>query len=444
MFPAGSRVLVMVSGGQDSLALLHVLASGYLEGVAPEHVFALHVNHHLRGEESDADETLVRGACSRLGVELTVLHRPVDKTLGNVQEAARNARRAAAMEIAEALGCGLVAVGHTADDQAETLLYRAARYGGLSALAGMRPNDPPWVRPLLDCRRADTETYCHERGLEFARDSGNAYPGYARTRIRGSVLPAWEKALPGAVEAACRTAEVAAEARALAVEAVSEAMTEVRAGTGGELHCGALLALSAPLRRLLLHEWLGDDDGASASRAEVLAVESLLEVSGSAGRSLSGGRRAVKEYDLIYIDVGGGTPCRVPDPVELPLPGKAQWGCFEIASEHCERFRAVDVGSEAIIDADAVSAPIEVRGPRPGDRIRPLGSAGSRKLKEIFIDRKVPARERPWRPLLVCGERIIWVGGLLIAEEVKVTEWTKRFLRFSMTPTDDGESDCAS
>jgi tRNA(Ile)-lysidine synthase len=262
LFPHGSKALVMVSGGQDSLTLLHLLATGALGSAGPAAVHVLHVNYHLRGAESDADESLVAKACAGLGAGLTVIHCPVSKAEGNVQEVAREARRAAAVEVAGQTGCERIALGHTADDQVETLLYRMGRYGGLAAMAGMRPCDPPWVRPLLDCRRDETAAYCAANALEYARDRGNAYPGYARTGIREIVLPAWEATLPGAVAAACRTAEVAAEMRELADLMLAQAIETSRVpGPGGEadtaLSAAALLALPAPLRRLLLHDWLG-------------------------------------------------------------------------------------------------------------------------------------------------------------------------------------------
>jgi tRNA(Ile)-lysidine synthase len=199
----------MVSGGQDSLALLDILCGLARRTGGPAAVHALHVNHHLRGAESDDDEALVVRACGERGVSLTLAHRPVMKTGGNVQERAREARREAALQAAAEHHCGRIALGHTADDQAETMLYRLGRYGGLAAFRAMPPCDPPWVRPLLEARRAETEAYCRERGIEFAVDRGNAYPGYARTTLRQEVLPAWETAMPGAVEAAARAAEVA-------------------------------------------------------------------------------------------------------------------------------------------------------------------------------------------------------------------------------------------
>lgn len=441
LFPTGAKALVMVSGGQDSLCLLHLLRSGALGNAGPADLRALHVNHHLRGDESDADEVLVASACDRLGVELSVAHRPVDKHEGNVQELAREARRAAAAVLAAQTGCERIALGHTADDQVETLLYRMGRYGGLAALGGMQPCDLPWVRPLLGCRREETAAYCVENGLEFARDRGNSYPGYARTSIRESVVPAWEAALPGAVAAACRTAEVAAEmsrvAKIALAQAAATARVERSAAPGGEraagLSAAALLSLPAPLRRLLLHDWLDARATPAASRASVLAVEALLAVPGSARRSLGGGWTAVKEYDLLGLEWGTRSVVETPAPVQLAVPGVAPWGNATVTAEPVEGFRAVDVACEAIVDVDMLAAPLWVRGPLPGDKLRPLGAPGSRRLKEILVDLRVPARERALRPLVVCGARIVWVCGLVVAEEARVTRETKRFLRLSVT-----------
>ncbi len=410
----------------------------------------LHVNYHLRGAESDADEALVVDACARLGVELTVVQHPLAKSAGNVQEVAREARRAAAERVAAEQGCDRIALGHTADDQVETMLYRLGRYGGLAAFAGMRPSDPPWVRPLLACRRDETGDYCRAHGLEYARDRGNEYPGYARTGIRESVLPAWEAALPGAVAAACRAAEVAAEIQDLTDMVVSEAATGVRvrlavggdAGGGEGLSAGALLTLPAPVRRLVLHEWLSAHATPRASRASVLAVESLLSVPGSAGRSLGGGWRAVKEYDLVTLEHGAGPAPVTPPAVDLPVPGTVAWGEARVMAELTEGFRAVDVAREAIVDADAICGGLEVRGPVSGDSVRPLGSPGSRKLGDVLVDLKIPARQRSRRPLVVCGERIVWVCGLVVADEVRVTRDTSRYLHLSVEFGSDGGDGC--
>ncbi|MCE5254351.1 MAG: tRNA lysidine(34) synthetase TilS [Actinomycetia bacterium] len=444
LFPAESRALLMVSGGQDSLALLHLLATGAVGSCGPARLHCVHVNHHLRGRESDDDEALVVRACAQLATGLTVVHRPIDKAAGNVQEAAREARREAALAVAGEQECDRIVLGHTADDQVETMLYRLGRYGGLPAFAGMSANDPPWVRPLLRCRREETAAYCEEHGLEFARDTGNVYPGYVRTAIRERVLPAWEAALPGAVDAACRAAEVAAEMREVVAGVLAAAVPAVAAGRGGrgpaaiagaeELSVAGLLALTVPVRRMVLYEWLGARARPAASRASVLAVESLLTLNGCGERAVGGDRRVVKEYDRLFLEYGTRVHVSVPGPVPLPVPGEARWGIHEVRAERVPSYVAPDIAVEACVDADSLEGDLIVRGPRPGDRFRPLGAPGMRKLQDVFVDIRVPARERAAWPLVVCDGRIVWVCGVAVAEEGRITRETRRIVRFSLGP----------
>jgi tRNA(Ile)-lysidine synthase len=436
LFPPGCRALVMVSGGQDSLALIHVLTGGSAGRSGPASVRALHVNHHLRGEESEADEALVRRVCVQLGVELTVVHRSVDKAAGNVQESARAARREAALQVAEEQGCTRIALGHTADDQVETMLYRLGRYGGLAAFRSMRPSDVPWVRPLLNCRRADTGAYCRDHVLEFADDRGNAYPGYARTGIREEVLPAWEAALPGAVESAARAAEVAAEIEEVLRGVLLKAGTDLGHPDMAEasaMNVPRLSRLSAPLRRLLLHRWLEGRAPAIASRAAVLAVEALLAVPGSAERALGGGWYARKEYDRVRLEQGLVKPAPVPGPVVLAVPGEVEWGAWRIAAERVDHFFAPDPAREAYMDGRLLKGPLAVRGPQQGDRVRPLGAPGGRKLQDLFVDLRVPAAERSLRPLVVCCDRIVWVCGMVVADEGRIGRDTTDIVRFSLS-----------
>lgn len=408
----------------------------------------LHVNHHLRGEESEADETLVRRLCERLGVGLTVAHRPVEKAGGNVQETARDARRAAALDLAGQLECARIVLGHTADDQVETMLYRLGRYGGLAAFRGMAVCDPPWVRPLLTCRREETAGYCLKHDLEYAEDRGNIYPGYARTGIRERVVPAWEAELPGGVEAACRAAEVAAEMERL----VSSVLAEAAGGVVGPdvdiaeaegLSAAGLLGLRPEVRRLLLHRWLEGRARPAASRAAVLAVEALAGVPGSAQRALAGGWRVHKEYDRLLLQRCVLARPPVPAPVPLEVPGRAAWGELLVTAEVAEVFRGPDVSREAYVDARCIDGPLQVRGPAPGDRIRPLGAGGTRKLQDVLVDLRVPARARPGTPLVVCGERILWVGGLVMAEEGRITGDTTALVRLSLDRRLAGEADAS-
>jgi tRNA(Ile)-lysidine synthase len=462
LFPSDSRALVMVSGGQDSLALLHILADLAGRPPGPALLHALHINHHLRGVESDDDEALVIRACGELGVGLTVVHRPVAKAEGNVQETARKARRGAALQVADERRCDRIALGHTADDQVETMLYRLGRYGGMAAFRGMLPCDPPWVRPLLDARRAETAAYCRAQGLVFAQDRGNAYPGYARTALREQVLAAWEAALPGAVAAGARAAEVAAEVETLLDGLLADAERRVvmpRRGSGPRFDSGAdgaspgpssaaevlsvqgLADLEAPLRRLLLHRWLEGRARPAASRASVLALESLMQVPGSAERALGGGWRAMKEYDELWIARGPRwTPTAPPDPVALPVPGRVRWGGAWVSARPVEQYRAPDIAREAFVDAQSLSGMVEVRGPRPGDRMRPLGAPGTRKLQDILVDLRVPAVLRARVPLVVRNDRVLWVCGMLVAEEGRITREATGIVRLAVRWSRSGET----
>jgi len=449
LFPAGSAALAMVSGGQDSLALVHVLATGALGRSGPGSVRALHVNHHLRGDESEADERLVVEACARMGVTLEVDHRPIAKAAGNVQEVAREARREAALEAAARWGCARIALGHTVDDQVETMLYRLGRYGGLAAFRAMLPSDPPWVRPLLGCRRRETAEYCVAQGLEFADDRGNAYPGYARTGIRERVLPAWEEELPGAVQAAARAAEVAAELEAYVARQCETLALDLVSPYGEGLSIAGLRAVDPGLRRLFLHGWIERHTEAPVSREAVLGVDSLLEGGGSAERAVSGGWVVRKEYDRLSLEpragAAGSTQSRsvvgsvpgaatesVPGPVVLPVPGEAVWGRVTVSAERVGRFQAPDPAVETYIDARCCTQALEVRGPRPGDRVRPLGGPGTRKLQDVLVDLRVPARDRPHVPLVVCAGRILWVCGLVTAEEGRIGRETGALVRLSV------------
>ncbi len=450
LFPSGSRALVMVSGGQDSLALLDMLAGITGRAGGPTFLHVLHVNHHLRGSESDDDEALVVRACGELGVSLSIAHRPIAKTGGNVQENAREARRETALRVAGEQGCDRIALGHTADDQAETMLYRLGRYGGMASFRAMLPCDPPWVRPLLECRRAETAAYCRARGLEFAEDRGNAYPGYARTALREQVLPAWEAALPGAVEAAARAAQVAAEMEHLAEGLLAEAERRVvlRGGSSPEggrglagaasesgeaiLSAAGLLGLEPPLRRLLLHRWLEGRARQAASRASVLAVESLLQIPGSAERALGGGWRGVKQYDELSLVHGRPRPEPAPAPVPLTVPGRVLWGGAWVSATAVDRFRAPDISLEAFVDAGSLTGRVEVRGLRPGDLMRPLGAPGTRKLQDILVDLRVPAASRATTPLVVRDGRVLWVCGWLVAEECRITRETEGIVRLAV------------
>jgi tRNA(Ile)-lysidine synthase len=310
----------------------------------------------------------------------------------------------------------------------------------------MRPSEGEWVRPLLARRRWETAAYCEAAGLVFARDLGNEDPRYVRTAIRREVVPAWERSLPGAVEAAGRAAEAARDA----VDVMS-ALIDVVAGAvcpgSAVVSASRLEEVAPPLRRAFLHDWLGRAGVASVTRSGVDAVDTLAARAGSGEVALGEGWRVRKDYDrLLVMEPGAnqGVPARIrapgdggapSGPVVLPLPGAVKWGGLRLRGEPVDRYRAHDPRAEAFLDARVVTGPLVVRAVAEGDRIRPLGAPGSRSLQDVLVDARVPRRLRRRIPVVTCGDVILWVGGLVVAEECRIRVDTERIVRLAIERT---------
>ena len=284
---AGTAVVAMLSGGRDSVCLLDL--SIRLLGV--ELVTALHVNYGLR-DDSDDDERHCVGLCERLGVELEVEHPRRPEGSGNLQAWARDARYAAAARLA--IGSdGLVATGHTADDQVETILYRLASSPSRRALLGMRRSDGRLVRPLLGFTRAETTAYCEERGLEWRDDPTNEEDSYARNRVRHGLAVALAEVHPAAASNVLRTAELLDEL----VDA------ELGGGDGSArntIELDRLAELPPALRRLVVQQLADRAAGrpvpGAANHADEVAG---LRRTGSAMLDLGSGVRAVVERGVV-------------------------------------------------------------------------------------------------------------------------------------------------
>jgi tRNA(Ile)-lysidine synthase len=377
-------VTVLVSGGRDSVCLLDLAAR---LSPAPR---AVHVDYGLR-PESGGDAAHCAALCERLGVALVIVRAGAPR--GNVQAWARDVRYAAA-------GDGLVATGHTASDQVETVLYRLAASPGRRALLGMRARAGDVVRPLLEVTRAETAAYCAERGLPYRDDPSNDTRAYARNRARANLVPALRELHPAAEANVLRTLGVLRDE--------AEVLDAVVAGVlDGGATTAHLAAQPPALRRLAVQALAGADAPAIGHRAdEILA---LAGDGGSASLDLGGGLRAVVEYGRLRFDRALDAPA----------------GLGEV---HVERGTDLPVG-DGVLDAAACAPGLSVRAWRDGDRMRPLGLGGSRSLQDLFTDRKVPrARRRAW-PVVVCGEEIAWVPRVATGERFRVTEATGERLR---------------
>jgi tRNA(Ile)-lysidine synthase len=389
LLPAGRPVLVLLSGGGDSVCLLDVALR--LEA----RVSALHVNYGLRAG-ADEDEAFVRSLCERQGVPLHVERLALAEE-GNLQERAREARYA----LAESLADGDYAAAHTASDQAETVLYRLAVSPGSRALLGMAPRRGRLVRPLLDVTRDEVRDYLRARGLEWREDPSNADRRFARARVRHDLLEALRSVGPAAERTIAETARQLREEAEVLDAAVSEAIDEL--GGGPAVSLAALREKPPALRRLVLRRLAGDRP----------VPESILELGdrGTKSLDLGGGLRAVAEYGTLRF-----TRAReetVPDPAELTVPGRVRFGDWEVEAR---------LGGGGDVAVTGLGSTATVRAWREGDRMRPAGLGGSKTLQDLFTDRKVPRALRRSLPVVESGGEIVWVAGVAVDERFAAQE----------------------
>jgi tRNA(Ile)-lysidine synthase len=392
---SGQPLLVMLSGGADSVCLLDVCVS------LGASVSALHVNYGLRSG-ADGDEAFVRKLCASAGVPLHVERVALGELGdGNLQEEARDLRYALAGRHA----AGDYAAGHTATDQAETVLYRLAVSPGRRALLGMEPRRGRLVRPLLEATRADTVAWCESRGLAWREDPSNADRRFARARVRHDVLAALRELNPAAELNVARTAALLRDE-----EEVLRALVDQRLAAGAALQLAELRAEPRALARLVLRE--------AAERAGVTLglgdADAILAMDDRGTRALDvPGGRVLVEYGTVRFAVGagvggaGGAPGGAPPaPGRLAVPGSVEWAGWVVEA-------ALGGFGDVSVDAGALGDLVVVRGWRDGDRMRPLGLGGSKSLQDLFTDRKVPRELRRTLPVVEAADgQIAWVSGI--------------------------------
>ena len=391
----GEPLLALLSGGADSTCLVDVAVR--LEA----RVSALHVNYGLR-EGAAADEEWCRELCERLEVPLHV-EAAAGPPEGNLQAWARELRYAHA----ERLAAGDYAAAHTASDQAETVLYRLVVSPGRRALLGMEPRRGRLVRPLLHATREDTRDYCRSRALEWRDDPSNEDPRFARARVRGELLPLLRELSPAAERTIAETALLLrdeAEVLARAVDGAAERLVAVSVLALAELH-----REPAAIRRLLLRRMAESAAGRERplSREDCNRILALGGAGGSRELDLGGGLRAVVEYGTLRFALGPDAP--PPDPVQLPVPGAARFGGWEVEARLGEE-------GEATVTAERLGPLATVRAWREGDRMRPQGLGGTKTLQDLFTDRKVPRALRQNLPVVEASGEVVWVAGVAADE----------------------------
>ncbi len=389
-------LLLMVSGGADSMCLLHVMAR-----IHRGRLGVLTFDHGLRPEASE-EVDLVLASGEALGVP--VIARGLGLAPGaGLQERARVARRDEARRVAADEGFDRIVTGHTASDQAETVLFRIARGTGRDGALGMRA-DGPVTRPLLAVTRDETRAWCAANGVAYVDDPSNDDPRYARARVRRGLVPALLDVHPGADRAVTRFAELLDDEGALIRSLVDAA--QARCVTPAGLDIARLGDEEVPVRRLLVRRLLSD----AGIAADAVWVREALELArrGTGGRDVEGGRITVWRGELVAEAIASPPA----DPVRLRVPGEARYGDLVIRA------------SRAVADAprpDRVDLRIDgaltVRGPRPGDRLA-LAGGGHQPVGRFLSSAGVPASRRPSVAVVACGRHVVWVSGYRAGADV--------------------------
>ncbi len=444
----GAAIVAGVSGGPDSMALLHLLRG--LAETAPLRIVVAHANHQFRGAESDAEEALVRTVADAWGLpfESAALGVPayIGETGMNAQSAAREKRYAFLREVARKHGCSGIALGHHADDQAETVMMRIIRGTGPGGLSGMpgrrREKEMELIRPLLRITKRELLDYCKRNEVPYAVDSSNADRHYFRNAVRLDVLPMLEAHNPRLKESLVRLAELAsAEDACMEGEALKAYRLAVTPeGEGFRVDLRRFRNLHVALQRRLVKLILSCSK-ALERQLEYRLVEDIVSAMAAdrpavARAELGGGWAFVREYDEVYM----GPPRPVPGTyfykVEAGTTGvvvRETGDRFELERSAGTAAFAPASPEEACFDEEALRYPLWIRGRRPGDVIEPIGLNGSKKVQDMFVDAKVPRHRRDSLPLLVDGDgRVLWIPGMRRSRHATVSGATRKTLRIAL------------
>jgi tRNA(Ile)-lysidine synthase len=444
---SGKKLVVAVSGGADSVCLLHILVK--LQEKLKVKLHVAHLNHRLRGAESEADAKYVSDLARRLGIPATIEGREVKGYQAehhlSLEEAAREVRYGFLAEVAKTIGTKLVAVGHTKDDHIETVLLHLIRGTGTRGLRGLQPYTD-WksksgsiivVRPLLEINHQETEDYCRSHGLKPRIDATNISLSPLRNRVRHQLLPLLMGYNPAVAQALLRTAQIARDDIDFLDKEAARLWNEVAREQGKTiiLDRERLDRLPPALKRYLLRAAVERMLG-SAKDIEMRHIEEMMSaLDKTAGKRLSLPQGLIfsLEYDryLLTSDAAALSPLPLlSGEFELRIPGETSLPGWRIQAAIINREGMAEKGDfTAYLDLDKTGDRLLVRLRKRGDRFQPLGLDQPKKLNEFMIDAKIPRTWRQRVPIVCSAENIIWVVGWRIDERAKVSEETKKVLR---------------
>lgn len=440
----GDKVVVAFSGGTDSMALLDILAS---LPAFPLQLVIAHLNHCLRGDESEGDEVFVRSIAEKYALQLEISRVDINSFAADhrlsLEEAGRNARRSFFLNVSEKHSATAVVLGHHRDDQAETVLMRLIRGAAGSGLSGMQPRSPGnvFVRPLLCLSRAEIEAYLCKGSLQWREDSSNSDSKFLRNRIRHELLPLFRSYNPEIVECLNQTAQALAADEKLLEAVVARAYQQIAVTYPDEIRLNLELlrhepeALRKRLYRRAVFTLRGDLRRISAQH---LADFDRLAIGakGSGKLSLPSGVIVVRKYDSMTL-----TTIPEKDINDNPELSVNSCGFFQLNPDLALVVEKINVlpadwlesGSDTIfVDSRHLPFPWIIRCFRDGDCFIPFGMTGRKKLKDLFIDKKIPRAVRKTIPLLLCRGDIFWIGGVRVAEKTRISESSDHLLRLRL------------
>jgi tRNA(Ile)-lysidine synthase len=437
LFEPGETVVVAVSGGADSVALLDIL-SRLEEGL---HLVVAHVNHGLRGEASDGDEEFVSGLAGRYGFpfesqrsDVTGLSQSLRISL---EDAGRRERYSFFSRIAKSYGAASIALAHHRDDQAETVLIRLLRGAGGAGLSAMGSLSQGMLkRPLLPVSRPEIEQYLKRAGLTYRTDESNADTTILRNSIRHELIPFLTRYNPKISERLAATAEILASDEELLQGLTEAAYARIAKSEGGALALAVDDLAREPrgLRLRLYRRALSEQRG-DLQRIGLAHLDSIdrlvLSERPNCRIKLPGDCFVSRSYHVLRFTgalapVEPGFALAIEGPGSHPLAGG---GRLLVASVPLPD--SLDAGSRRVVYLDPVAAPFPwlLRSFAPGDRFRPLGMTGAQKIKDLFMNEKIPVAERRRIPLLISAGRILWVCGVRVAQEARICSATGPVLR---------------
>ncbi len=446
MVDPGDKVIAAVSGGPDSVCLLDALHQLSKDlGIS---LVVAHYNHNLRKKEDEAETRLVHDMAVSLNLPFET--GKADHLGGqdsSVEERARDARYGFLEGVRDKHMAGKIALGHTLNDQAETVLMRIIRGSGPPGLAGIPPvRDKRIIRPLIGIKREEIMDYLEARRLPYAFDSSNTDKRYLRNRIRLELLPMMQDYEPQVIDRICRLADIIRE-EDLYIESIASDWIdkESRPDTEGgiSIPLTSFFSLPGPLRNRVARHIL-KRIGRSLRKIGYDHIQAVLGLAdGRESQSmiaLPNGLRVRKVYNSLEFASGPGQEFHeysylIESPGRYYLEAIDRTILLEEIDTKGGDFQE-DLGDTAHLDAAKVQYPLIVRNFRPGDRIIPLGMKGHKKVKDLFIDLKIPSDIRAMTPILTSRDHSVWVCGYRIDDRFKVTPSTERVLKVTMKITE--------